>query len=367
MEFGTPATEYSFLFDSGSSRTWIKDRKCNCGGKYTTSASFQLINNTISTVSYADGTKVSGPIARDNVSINGLGVKYSFTLAQSLQAANGQSVNQYQGITGFGFSSNESTPSLLSTIFQNYPALPPVISYFIDKSETKGGITLGGIDVARFSGRLAVQDIIPVSSDNLETLSLPLNSIKIGNSNIALSSLNTVLIDTGTSLTILPLEVATEINQKLNYIPLGDDFPGLFGTFCPNGTIPDGLPNIIMKLGNVELKFTPDTYTFLISDQETSYCVSGIQGSKLNYSIIGNVLLRRYYTVFDLYHKRIGFATCNRDPIANSSIISVNLSQIVTGIADPNSVFGETSSESFGHKIHSISYLLIIMILLVIL
>ena len=364
LQFGTPASQYSFLFDSGSTKTWIKDSNCrDCGGTYNTNASttFLLTNDTESSVTYADGTSVSGPMAQDSVSLNGLRVeKYQFILARKLSPQN-SSLAQYQGISGFGPTSTESK-SFFSSIFDAHPTLAPVVSYFIDNSQTNGGLILGGIDTARFSGRLAVQEIVTSSKGGFDSFSLPLDSIKVGEYSVPLTSARSLLIDTGTSLTVLPLDIATEINERLNLVSLGEDFPGLFGTYCPDGIIPEGMPNITIIMGKVKLKITPDVYSFLITDRNTTYCISGIQGTTDGYSIIGNVFLRRYYTVFDLHHKRIGFATCNREPKVKSSIIAANLTQEVVGLADPNSVFGETSSESFGHMIYVNIYGIIILI-----
>ena len=269
--------------------------------------------------------------------------------------------SNYDGISGFGFSSDN--PSLFQKIFQNYPSLSPVISYFIDRSETNGGITIGGIDISRFSGPLAVESIIPASKENSETFSLKLDSIYVDKSSISLDSASTksVLIDTGTSLTLLPDSVAKLVHQKLNFLPLGNDFPGFYGIYCPERTVPSRLPVVTITMGKVKLRFTPDIYTFIITDtlKNNSYCVSGFQAHSSDQFIIGNVLLRRYYTVFDIVNKRIGFATCNRNPNVKSTIVSLDLTKSVKGIADPSSVFGETSSESFAQEIYINRFIII--------
>lgn len=366
IQFGTPASQFQFLFDSGSTKTWIKDRNCvGCAGTYNPSDSqtFVLSNSESSTISYADGTSVSGPAAQDTVVLHGLTVeKFEFILVRSILDTGTNTA--YQGIAGFGPTSEKSA-SLFMSIFQKHPNLAPVISYFIDESQTNGGITVGGIDTARFSGPLAVQEISTSSAGESDGFSLPLDSIKVGENDVTLTAAaKKVLIDTGTSLTILPMDVAKQINEQLNFIPLKKEFSGLFGKYCPNSIIPDGLPNITITMGRVKLKITPDIYIFFIMDQNRTYCVSGIQGSTKDFSIIGNVFLRRYYTVFDLEHKRVGFATCNRQSKVKASIVNTNLMQKVVGIADPKSVFGETSSESFGHKAYVLIDGLIILIII---
>jgi hypothetical protein len=174
-----------------------------------------------------------------------------------------------------------------------------------------------------------------------------MSSLKIGDSDIALPEGITAIFDTGSSLGVLSLDMARSINRGLG-IPATSRV-GWYGFPCLDGKIPSKLPDVTMTFGSVKLKFTPEDYLFRKVKGKVIMCYSGFMGLRRldnNQFILGNILLRRYYTVFDIKNRKLGFATCNREPSTKPSIVESDLSVEIMGMADPASVNHETSSRS---------------------
>jgi len=74
------------------------------------------------------------------------------------------------------------------------------------------------------------------------------------------------------------------------------------------------MPDIDVVLGGKQFTLTPDDYVLKISSQGQTECLSGFIGLDLppqvgpGFFILGDVMMRKYYTAFDFDNKRVGFA-----------------------------------------------------------
>jgi len=114
------------------------------------------------------------------------------------------------------------------------------------------------------------------------------------------------IVDTGTSFITGPDEVITAI---LNEVDMKAD--------CSNVNI---LPDISFILGNHVLSLKPKDYVLQTRDACTMLLMPlNIPPPKGPLTILGEPLLKRYYTVYDRGHMRVGFAlakhTVHRPPI----------------------------------------------------
>jgi hypothetical protein len=242
-------------------------------------------------------------------------------------------------------------------------------SYFIDNTNSYGGITYGGIDVARFAGPLAWATVQATASNFFSTVyvywQVSLIDVRVGTNAISIPSNMPIVIDTGTSLTLFPLSIAQEINSLMGLRQLNTGSSSgsyLWGTPCPNGNIPSSFTPITLTVGSVKLVVAPSTYVFQQADSTGRIiCISGISGQDTSskQAILGNVILRQFYTVFDFSAKKIGFAECNRFPNVTSQLVAGSFAKSPNGTADPNSVMNSVSQlKSFAFKnSHSIMFL----------
>jgi hypothetical protein len=178
-----------------------------------------------------------------------------------------------------------------------------------------------------------------------------MDGLYIDSKSINVPSTAVGIFDTGSSLGIFPESMALAVSQALGLKSLGGG--GLYGIPCPSGKIPTNMPLLRMKFGGIELKFSSNEYLFPYSDGRNTFCVSGIVGMfadagplQTSRLIIGNVFLRRYYTVFDQKNRKIGFATCNRTPNIESKFVVADSSNSPNGTSNPFNVNNETTSRS---------------------
>lgn len=259
------------------------------------------------TIRYSDGSHVNGSWIFERIQIADAVVpRHKIQMATSVV-----NVGEDDGIMGLGFSSNPSTPTFWEDYIRTNPSASPVFSYYIDLTETHGFITFGGMDLNRFRGPLYWAQGTALQN----AWALELNSLIVGTRSIPLgeSSLK-VKVDTGTSLANFPNDIANALNQALGigYVTLANG-KSVRGVPCPSGVKPS-LPSFTMNFGNVPLEFTPNEYLYYqVGTRDQILCLSGFIGAdRRGSAVLGNVLLRRFYTVFDQSSRKIGFAIANR-------------------------------------------------------
>ena len=150
---------------------------------------------------------------------------------------------------------------------------------------------MGGIESEKFYGDL---HFIPVINQTYWTLSL--DSVSIS-SNKLISSVYCI-IDTGTSLITGPTKV---IEQIATAVGAKKVIAGEYSIDCSVS-----LPNLTFVLGGKEFVLSGKDYRI----ESNGQCILGLMGLDINNGlwILGDVFIRKYYTVFDYGKKQVGFA-----------------------------------------------------------
>ena len=288
-------------------------------------------------IQYGDGSFVEGHWVNDKVQVADTWINsFKFQLGTKVYDTSDE-----DGIMGLGFSQNKLESTYWEILVHNQLVTSPVFSFFIDSTEASGAIIFGGVDLQRYSGPLVWIPSI-ASMRGSFYWGFDLNRIVVGSFEIPLElSERHPIVDTGTSLGIFPAALAAKINnqlglQRLNIGGASEDYRGFP---CPSGKVPvqTNLPDLSFYFGGSTLTFTPKEYLFIQSDNKDQLvCVSGIVPGSSNIFILGNVLLRRYYLVFDQNAKQIGFALANRSPKVNSHYVGASVSDSPLGIATAN-------------------------------
>ena len=350
---GTPAQNFSVLFDTGSYQMWIKSIDCKSSGcsagsqlNGSLSSTFKNLGTIAPPISYVDGTSVNGVFIQDTVKVSNVTLEeFNFISAEQVSGA-----SHFDGIVGLGFRQSSGMKSFFEEAISQKDVIAPIFSYYIDSTDNVGGITFGAIDTMRFAGQLAWQSVVDSPLPPIYW-TLPLSRVNANGKDISLSGSFFAIVDTGSSLTLAPTDMAEKINLGLGLTLLQ---PGVYGIPCPGKKIPDNLPNLNFTMGNVELFFKARDYLFTFTaGNGQDYCISGIAGlfdnksaGSSNSIVLGNVFLRRYYTVFDYGNRKVGFATANRSPSVNSAFSISDSKSSPNGKADPSSVNFETGSFS---------------------
>ncbi|KAI9366828.1 aspartic peptidase domain-containing protein [Zopfochytrium polystomum] len=312
ISIGTPAQSFRVLFDTGSYDLWVISSKCTSSvctsspNVYTASKSstYSNPNQASSTSTYADEAttyQTSSSGANDVDGIVGMSLPVS-------ASAVGHSVN---------------TP-LFDVMVSKSIVSTPMFSYYLAVGETTGEVVFGGYDTSLFANSSESLSWFPIDTSDYVNLlgewALPLTSITVGSSftytgTSATNNPSIVIMDTGTSLGLLPQTVVDQLakafsSAKKTAIGTGTyDYLYLVDCTAQSSTT---APNFQINMGNGgSLYLTPAEY--IVNDG--TECFIGFQvnpptGTVLptNTVLLGNTFLKRYYSVFDYSKKQIGFA-----------------------------------------------------------
>lgn len=207
---------------------------------------------------------------------------------------------RFDGIFGLGYdtiSVNRITPPFYKMVEQG---LEPVFSFWLNTnggSDNGGEMVLGGTDKKHYKGKITW---VPVTRKGYWEVSL--DKVAFGGEEVELPKTGAA-IDTGSSLLVVPSELAEMINR---FIGAKKGFGGQYTIECDQ--VPS-LPELTLTFGGQPFTLQGSDYILQVQNQ----CVSGFTGLDVPPPlgplwIIGDVFLRKYYSVYDLGNNRVGFA-----------------------------------------------------------
>ncbi|KAJ3129615.1 hypothetical protein HK098_000766 [Nowakowskiella sp. JEL0407] len=325
VSVGTPPQNFTMYFDSGSDLSWVRSAKCTlpaCAGlpSYVSSLSstYQLPPNIKqSSVPYIDGTLVSGTVSTDVLSTAGSSVSTQFIEVDNIQSK----IPDSDGILGLSV-----TSSFFRDVLKTKTLTSALFSVYIEEKDTRGSLILGGVDTARYTP--PIQWIPATENDGVSPAKLfwkaNMVSVSIGNTSFAIPGTGMATVfDTGSSLAIFQTSVTDQLHSVLPYTKVFSETTGQtkYVLSC-NSTLPDVSMTFKGESGlPVTMTFSMKEYTYMQSQASgPPLCVSGIVGAssqqvanlKNVQGIMGNVLLRKYYSVFDYGNMAYGFAAAKR-------------------------------------------------------
>ncbi|KAI9333032.1 aspartic peptidase domain-containing protein [Zopfochytrium polystomum] len=311
------STVFNVNIDSGTADTWVRgtpctspDGSCGVAGQTVLGASDSTISRTSLkfSIQYGSGN-VSGTIATGPVSIGGLrSVNMSFGVASNMTGF----VNQGDGLLGLGFETASLIKSAGATVSSNLLDLLGLatnayglyLSLYADTGSNKGELSIGGVDLARFSGPL---QYIPLISQyyfqgSLNGATYSMTGGSSAPRGALNSSVSSFIVDSATTLIILDAQTALTMN---NYI--GATFNNTVSAYTLPCTSTTTRPNVTLTINSLNFTILPAVYVIPYSG---STCLSGFnRGSDaFGAAVLGEVFLRQYYAYFDKTNHRIGFA-----------------------------------------------------------
>lgn len=306
ISVGSPGQSFNVIFDTGSANLWIPSSKCSgCGShpKFDSSKSSSYkANGTKFNIMYGSGP-VSGFFDEDSVTVGTVTVKDQLfaevTDVSGLGLA--YSVGKFDGILGLAFPSIsvDSAPTVFGDMVKQGLVSDSVFAFYLSKtSGSDGELSIGGIDSTKYTGSLTY---IPLSSETY--WEVPLSSMTIGGSKVTTAT--KAVLDTGTSILAGPSaevkKIATSVGAKASWLN-----PKEYTIDCSKIS---SLPDITVELGGN--KFTLSGADYVIN--AGVMCLFGMTGIDIPAPrgplwIMGDVFLRKYYTVFDWGKQRVGIA-----------------------------------------------------------
>ncbi|KAJ4794389.1 Aspartic protease family protein [Rhynchospora pubera] len=219
---GSPAQNFTVIFDTGSSNLWIPSAKCYFSvacyfhSKYKSSQSSTYQKNGKSaSIHYGTGS-ISGFFSEDQVTIGDLVVNDQAFIEATKEPSVTFLVAKFDGILGLGFqeiSVGNATPVWYNMVSQNL-IKDAVFSFWFNRNsgDGEGGeVVFGGVDKNHFKGE---HTYVPVTSKGYWQFEM--GDILVGGNSTGFCANGCAAIaDSGTSLIAGPTSVIAEINQQI--------------------------------------------------------------------------------------------------------------------------------------------------------
>jgi hypothetical protein len=309
IAIGTPPQSLSVLFDTGSGNIFIKSNpfhspSCPLHSFYSSSQSFSYkpLHSSL-TVRFASES-LSGILAEESFEIMGLKLEsQSFAEVVSATDADLLGLERFAGIVGLGLGALAATGTSLVERLAASGALDwnGFAFYYAQAPDTDSELVLGGFDANRFEGELFWVDLNPGSA----FWAVSVQDIRMGTTSLQLCGDGCVAaLDTGTTLFAAPVEGISAIFESLS-------------KKCENFR---QFPDIVFVIQGAEFRIPAEDYIITFVGEkaepigrhsdEFDECTLGIKTAENESKmwILGDIFIRRYYSVFDIDNRRIGLA-----------------------------------------------------------
>ncbi|KIK98049.1 hypothetical protein PAXRUDRAFT_9820 [Paxillus rubicundulus Ve08.2h10] len=306
ITLGTPPQNFKVILDTGSSNLWVPSSKCNSIAcflhtKYESSGSSTYKpNGSEFSIQYGSGS-MEGYVSRDKLTIGDLTIRNQDFAEATKEPGLAFAFGKFDGILGLAYdtiSVNGIVPPFYNMIHQGLLD-EPLFSFRIGPSEEDGGeAVFGGIDHSAYVGKINYAPVRRKAYWEVE-----LEQVSFGDDILELENTGAA-IDTGTSLIALPTDVAEMLNTQIG---AKRSWNGQYTVDCSK----------VSSLPDLSFYFNGKAYPlkgtdYVLNIQGT--CISSFTGLDINLPggalwIIGDVFLRRYFTVYDLGKNSVGFAT----------------------------------------------------------
>jgi len=315
ITIGTPPQQFDVVFDTGSSNLWVPSKDCALSNiaclthkKYDNSKSTTYTaNGTAFAIQYGSGS-LTGVTSQDTVTVGGVTVP-GVLFAEAIKEPGIAFVAaHFDGILGFGYPeiSVNGMPPFFQAALASGAIKEPKFAFSLakDASAASGGeLTLGGVDSTKYTGEFTYT---PVTIKGYWQFGV--SKVSVGGADFA-SDIKAIA-DTGTSLLALP---TAQITALVKQLPGTIKVPGAQEWEVECGKI-DQFPTLSFTIGGKEFELEGSDYVLKITQSGVTECLLGLTGLDVPAPrgplwILGDVFLRKYYTVFDYGNNQLGFAT----------------------------------------------------------
>jgi saccharopepsin len=304
ITIGTPPQTFKVVLDTGSSNLWVPSVQCGSiacylHNKYDSSASETYKRNDTSfEIRYGSGS-LSGFVSEDTVTIGDICIKDQLFAEATSEPGLAFAFGRFDGIMGLGYetiSVNKIPPPFYNMISQGLIE-DPVFAFYLCSTDQESEVTFGGIDEEHYSGELIY---LPLRRKAYWEVSL--DSLTFGDDTAILENTGAIL-DTGTSLIVLPATLAELLNNEIGAKK------GWNGQYTVDCAARDSLPKLTFVLAGHPFEIHP--YDYILEVQGS--CISAIMGMDFPepmgpLAILGDAFLRRWFSVYDLGKHAVGLA-----------------------------------------------------------
>lgn len=336
IQIGSPGQNAIVCFDTGSSDLWVPGTRCKkCAGSDrfnpTASSTYQHVADSTFSVQYGSGA-VAGEFGVDHVQMGGF-VVANTTLGVVNTEETSMARMQADGLLGMAFDglSSFTHPPIFELLTQQYPDIEPVFAFYLSPDANTPGseLHLGGYDDQRMNNTKAVwQKTNVLPQYGLWTYwRLAMHSVRVGsNENVCVDGC-VGFVDSGTSLLSIPGNLYIDFLYKVSTYAQAR---GCYCGFMQSGfqcflCAPENFPPIRFGIGNKHFYILDGSdYTLCIG----LTCLVLVQPSGQDMWVLGDVFMKKFYSLYDVKKREIGFACvrdsgkCGLEPNAADGLVS---------------------------------------------
>jgi saccharopepsin len=304
ITIGNPPQSFKVVLDTGSSNLWVPSQSCGSIACYlhstydSSSSSTYKANGSEFEIHYGSGS-LTGFISNDDVTIGDLKIKGQDFAEATEEPGLAFAFGRFDGILGLGYdtiSVNKIVPPFYQMIDQDLLD-EPVFAFYLGDQEGESEATFGGVDKSRYEGKI---EWIPLRRKAYWEVDL--DFIAYGDEIAELENTG-VILDTGTSLNVIPSSLAELLNAEMG---AKKGYNGQYTIECEKR---NSLPDITFSLSGSNYSLPATDYILEVSGS----CISTFQGMDIPepagpLAILGDAFLRRYYSVYDLGNNAVGLA-----------------------------------------------------------
>ncbi|KAG6011025.1 saccharopepsin [Claviceps maximensis] len=304
ITIGSPPQAFKVVLDTGSSNLWVPSQSCSSiacylHSTYDSSSSSTYKNNGSSfEIKYGSGS-LSGFVSNDVMSFGDLKIQEQDFAEATEEPGLAFAFGKFDGILGLGYdtiSVNHIVPPFYNMINQKLLD-EPVFAFYLGSSDEGSEAIFGGVDKSHYTGKI---EYIPLRRKAYWEVDI--DSIAFGDEVADLDNTGAIL-DTGTSLNVLPSSLAELLNKEIG---AKKSWNGQYTIDC----------EAVKSLPDVTFNLAGSNYSLPASDyilQLQGTCISTFQGMDIPEPagpliILGDAFLRRYYSVYDLGKNAVGLA-----------------------------------------------------------
>lgn len=310
VEIGTPAKTFQVLFDTGSSNLWVPASNCtNCkdsATKYDPSASSTFKpNGTSFEIRYGTGS-MTGYVANDVLTIGSMKADIDFAVATNEPGITFKE-SKFDGILGLGWP--QIAVDGIVPVMQAFNAAGQLdnncFGFLLNKdTKSPGELMIGGYN-PKYAANPKWTNL---KMENYWTVSMP--SLKFGGTTA--TSVTNAIVDSGTSLIVGPKADVAKVAKQMGATEI---MSGEYMVDCKTD-----LPDMEVTLGSVTLTVPGNDLRIKVCRFVViCECLLGIAGMDIGQPlwIMGDVLMRDFYTMFDIDNERVGFSQI---PTSNATV-----------------------------------------------
>jgi hypothetical protein len=234
------------------------------------------------------GVKVNGQVFAEIEDAGGLGMAYT--------------LGHFDGILGLAFDSISvaGAETVFHNLIEQKKIDSPVFAFYLG-DEVNGELTIGGYDPKHFEG----DELTWVALSSATYWEIPLDSVTTADGEYAKNT--HAIVDSGTSLLTGPTAAVKALAESVG---AKKNFAGEYIIDCKKA---DTLPALTFTIDGND--YTLEGKEYIIDSG--GVCLFAIMGMDFPRRlgpmwILGDVFMRKYYTVFDYENERVGLALAKK-------------------------------------------------------